>query len=42
MVIDLRLDQEAADLVEQRTELSDTSTREACRAYLGCYYMSNM
>ncbi|GFF22903.1 hypothetical protein IFM61606_08659 [Aspergillus udagawae] len=42
MVIDLRLDQQAADLVEQRTELSDTYIREACRAYLGCYYMSNI
>ncbi|OGE56023.1 hypothetical protein PENARI_c003G06539 [Penicillium arizonense] len=42
MVIDLRLDQEAADLVELRTELSDTYIREACRAYLGCYYMSNI
>lgn len=42
MVIDLGLDQEAADLVEPRTELSDTYIREACRAYLGCYYMSNM
>ncbi|KAJ6075895.1 hypothetical protein N7499_007876 [Penicillium canescens] len=42
MVIDLRLDQEAADLVEPRTEQSDTYVREACRAYLGCYYMSNI
>ncbi|KAE8396421.1 hypothetical protein BDV23DRAFT_177957 [Aspergillus alliaceus] len=42
MAIDLRLDQEAADLVEQRTEPSDTYIREACRAYLGCYYMSNI
>ncbi|GFF58000.1 hypothetical protein IFM51744_09403 [Aspergillus udagawae] len=42
MVIDLRLDQNAADLVEQGTELSDTYIREACRAYLGCYYMSNI
>lgn len=42
MVIDLRLDQEAADLAEQRTELSDSYAREVCRAYLGCYYLSNM
>lgn len=42
MVIDLRLDQEVADLLEQQTELSDTNVREACRAYLGCYYMSSM
>jgi hypothetical protein len=42
MVIDLRLDQVAADLLEQRTELGDTSIWEACRAYLGCYYMSSM
>ncbi|KAJ6113861.1 hypothetical protein N7523_007178 [Penicillium sp. IBT 18751x] len=42
MVIDLRLDQEVADLLEQQTELSDTNVREACRAYLGCYYMSNI
>lgn len=42
MVIDLRLDQEAADLVEQRAELNDTYIREACRTYLGCYYLSNM
>ncbi|KAL1852706.1 hypothetical protein Plec18170_005843 [Paecilomyces lecythidis] len=42
MVVDLHLDQEAADLLEQRTELDDTYAREACRAYLGCYYMSRM
>ncbi|KAK4866695.1 hypothetical protein LT330_008248 [Penicillium expansum] len=42
MVIDLRVDQEATDLLEQRTELGDTYTREACRAYLGCYYMSSL
>ncbi|KAL4867741.1 hypothetical protein BDV12DRAFT_186432 [Aspergillus spectabilis] len=42
MVIDLGLDQEAADLLEQRTELGDTSIGEACRAYLGCYYMSSI
>ncbi|KAJ5626316.1 hypothetical protein N7510_002625 [Penicillium lagena] len=30
MVIDLRLDQEATDFLEQRTELSDTYIREAC------------
>ncbi|KAJ5670077.1 uncharacterized protein N7477_005440 [Penicillium maclennaniae] len=42
MVIDLRLDQEVADLLEQQTELSDTNVREACRAYLGCYYMSSI
>lgn len=40
MVVDLRLDQEAVDLLEERTELSDSYIREACRAYLGCYYMS--
>lgn len=42
MVIDLRLDHEAADLLEQRTELGDMYTLEASRAYLGCYYMSSM
>jgi hypothetical protein len=42
MVIDLRLDREAADAVETRTDLSNPSVREVCRAYLGCYYMSNM
>jgi hypothetical protein len=42
MVIDLHLDQEAADLLEQRTELGNIYTREACRAYLGCYYLSSM
>jgi hypothetical protein len=42
MVIDLRLDQEAVDLIEQRGELDDPYTREACRAYLGCYYLSSM
>jgi hypothetical protein len=42
MVIDLNLDQEAADLVEQRTELGNIYTLEACRAYLGCHYMSSM
>lgn len=42
MVIDLGLDQEAADLVNQRAELGDAYIREACRAYLGCYYISNM
>ncbi|KAH8690039.1 hypothetical protein BGW36DRAFT_306914 [Talaromyces proteolyticus] len=42
MVIDLRLDQEAADLLEQRAELGDTYIREACLAYLGCYYMSSI
>lgn len=42
MVVDLRLDQEVADLLEQQTEIGDTHTREVCRAYLGCYYMSSM
>ncbi|KAI3232173.1 transcriptional regulator family: Fungal Specific TF [Penicillium roqueforti] len=42
MVIELRLDQEAAELLEQRTELGDAYIREACRAYLGCYYMSSI
>lgn len=42
MVIDLRLDQEAADLPEERTELGEAYIWEACRAYLGCYYMSSM
>ncbi|KGO65950.1 hypothetical protein PITC_021510 [Penicillium italicum] len=42
MVIDLRLDQEAADLLEQRTEMGDAYIREACRAYLGCYYISSI
>ncbi|GFF90159.1 hypothetical protein IFM61392_10504 [Aspergillus lentulus] len=42
MVIDLGLDQEAADLVNQRAELGDAYIREACRAYLGCYYISNI
>ncbi|KAF3384741.1 hypothetical protein F1880_001719 [Penicillium rolfsii] len=40
MVIDLRLDQVAADLVKTQMELSDPYDREACRAYLGCYCMS--
>ncbi|RAH41858.1 Zn(II)2Cys6 transcription factor [Aspergillus brunneoviolaceus CBS 621.78] len=42
MVIDLRLDQETADVVEQRNELTDVYARDACRAYLGCYYMSSI
>lgn len=42
MVIDLRLDHEVADLLEQRIELGDTYNLEACRAYLGCYYLSGM
>lgn len=42
MVIDLRIDQEAAGLLEQQTELDDSYIREVCRAYLGCYYMSGM
>ncbi|KAJ5394293.1 uncharacterized protein N7487_011934, partial [Penicillium crustosum] len=42
MVVDLRLDQEVADLLEQQTEIGDTHTREVCRAYLGCYYMSSI
>ena len=42
MVIDLRLDREVADLLEQRIELGDAYIREACRAYLGCYYMSSV
>lgn len=42
MVIDLRLDQEAADLLEERTELGEVYNREACRSYLGCYYMSSI
>ncbi|KAJ5382640.1 hypothetical protein N7517_000551, partial [Penicillium concentricum] len=41
MVVDLHLDQEVADLLEQRTELGDAYIREACRACLGCYYMSS-
>lgn len=42
MVIDLRLDHEAAELLEQRTEMGDTYAQEACCAYLGCYYMSSV
>ncbi|RAH70425.1 fungal specific transcription factor domain-containing protein [Aspergillus aculeatinus CBS 121060] len=42
MVIDLRLDQQTADVVEQRNELTDVYARDACRAYLGCYYMSSI
>ncbi|EED15880.1 conserved hypothetical protein [Talaromyces stipitatus ATCC 10500] len=42
MVVDLNIDQEIADLLDHRTELSDTYILEACRAYLGCYYMSNI
>ncbi|KAJ6000316.1 hypothetical protein N7481_000725 [Penicillium waksmanii] len=42
LVIDLRLDQETADLLGQQIELGDTYIREACRAYLGCYYMSSI
>lgn len=42
MVIDLHLDQEVADLLEKWTELGNIYTRDACRAYLGCYYMSSM
>lgn len=42
MVVDLRLDQELADLLEQQTEPGDAYIREVCRAYLGCYYMSSM
>ncbi|PYH82741.1 hypothetical protein BO82DRAFT_61388 [Aspergillus uvarum CBS 121591] len=42
MAIDLRLDQETAEIVEQRNELSDPYARDACRAYLGCYYMSSI
>ncbi|RAH75737.1 hypothetical protein BO86DRAFT_327418 [Aspergillus japonicus CBS 114.51] len=42
MAIDLRLDQATADVVEQRNELRDPYARDACRAYLGCYYMSSI
>ncbi|PCH07273.1 Transcription factor [Penicillium occitanis (nom. inval.)] len=42
MVIDLHLDLEVADLLEKRTEPDNIYTREACRAYLGCYYMSSI
>ncbi|OQD98515.1 hypothetical protein PENSOL_c009G08319 [Penicillium solitum] len=42
MVVDLRLDQELADLLEQQTEPGDAYIREVCRAYLGCYYMSSI
>ncbi|KAL5337892.1 hypothetical protein BJX70DRAFT_408960 [Aspergillus crustosus] len=42
MVIDLRLDQLATELLEHRTGLDNTHSREACRTYLGCYYMSSI
>ncbi|KAJ5767118.1 uncharacterized protein N7511_004734 [Penicillium nucicola] len=42
MVIDLRLEQEVADLLEQGIELGDSYNLEACRAYLGCYYLSGI
>ncbi|OJK01825.1 hypothetical protein ASPACDRAFT_1880196 [Aspergillus aculeatus ATCC 16872] len=42
MVIDLRLDQQSVDLVEQQNEPTDVYARDACRAYLGCYYMSSI
>ncbi|KAL4783306.1 hypothetical protein BJX76DRAFT_368549 [Aspergillus varians] len=39
MVVDLGLDQSTAD---QRTELGGPDSREACRADLGCFYLSSI
>ncbi|EAA58577.1 hypothetical protein AN6759.2 [Aspergillus nidulans FGSC A4] len=42
MVVELDLEQKIADLIEGSTAPGDLCSREACRAYLGCYYLSSL
>ncbi|KAL2864819.1 uncharacterized protein BJX67DRAFT_199506 [Aspergillus lucknowensis] len=42
MVFDLRLDKTNADALGQGIEMGDNYSREACRAFLGCYYLSTV
>ncbi|KAL4811755.1 hypothetical protein BDW67DRAFT_171328 [Aspergillus spinulosporus] len=42
MVVELDLEQKIADLIEGPTEPGGLCSREACRAYLGCYYLSSL
>ncbi|KAL4919265.1 hypothetical protein BDW62DRAFT_209964 [Aspergillus aurantiobrunneus] len=42
MVIDLGLDQQAADVLDQQPRLGQLHSREARRAYLGCFYLSSI
>ncbi|KAL4992686.1 hypothetical protein BDW68DRAFT_148568 [Aspergillus falconensis] len=42
MVVDLGLEQRIADMIEGQTTPDSLCSREACRAYLGCYYLSSV
>ncbi|KAL3437017.1 hypothetical protein BDV09DRAFT_163500 [Aspergillus tetrazonus] len=42
MVVELDLEQKIADLIEGPTTPGDLCSREECRAYLGCYYLSSL
>ncbi|KAJ5159732.1 uncharacterized protein N7482_006736, partial [Penicillium canariense] len=42
MVVDLGIEELIIDMTDGDNELGDTYSREACRAYLGCYYISSV
>ncbi|KAL4742689.1 hypothetical protein BDV11DRAFT_210921 [Aspergillus similis] len=42
MVVELDLEQRMADLIVMPTAPGGLCSREACRAYLGCYYLSSL
>ncbi|KAL2796986.1 hypothetical protein BJX66DRAFT_323631 [Aspergillus keveii] len=42
MVVDLGLDQMVSNMINSNTGLDDTYSRDACYAYLGCYYISSV
>ncbi|KAL3495894.1 hypothetical protein BJX62DRAFT_144842 [Aspergillus germanicus] len=42
MVVDLGLDNMVSNMISNNTTLDDTYSRDACYAYLGCYYISSV
>ncbi|KAL4749092.1 hypothetical protein BDW72DRAFT_205032 [Aspergillus terricola var. indicus] len=42
MVVELDIERKTTDLIEGRTAPGGLRSREACRAYLGCYYLSSL
>ncbi|CEL00477.1 hypothetical protein ASPCAL00077 [Aspergillus calidoustus] len=42
MVVDLGLDKMVSDMMDGSTECGDAYSRDASRAYLGCYYISSV
>ncbi|KAJ0417500.1 hypothetical protein BJY00DRAFT_325494 [Aspergillus carlsbadensis] len=42
VVIDLGLDKVVSNMMNRSTECDDPTSRDACRAYLGCYYISSV